>query len=149
MCQIEDCAICKAGQIFLQENGITDKNGVKNCTTSKENGESLGNHFFPPCTIPIENSRTEEDHASPPCTISKEHGRGIENNVSPLCTEKLTSGQQRQPHLSSLARKDGITPLIMAAAMNHDECVDLLLSAGVDPNEESKVSTIVIFLVFL
>ena len=54
----------------------------------------------------------------------------------PLCT-KLTSGQ---PHFSnSLARKDGITPLIMAAAMNHDLCVDLLLSAGVDPNEESKV----------
>ena len=53
-----------------------------------------------------------------------------------LCTE-LTSGQ---PHFSnSLARKDGITPLIMAAAMNHDLCVDLLLSAGVDPNEESKV----------
>ena len=77
--------------------------------------------------------------------VQKESGGSVGNSFSPLCTEKLTSGQQRQPHLSSLARKDGITPLIMAAAMNHDECVDLLLSAGVDPNEESKVSTIVIF----
>jgi len=55
----------------------------------------------------------------------------------------LTSGQ---PHFSnSLARKDGITPLIMAAAMNHDLCVDLLLSAGVDPNEESKIGSTALF----
>ena len=78
MCQIEDCALCKAGKEFLKEN-------------------------------------------------------------PPVCTKaEVTSGQQLS-HLSSLARKDGITPLIMAAAMNHDLCVDLLLSAGVDPNEESKV----------
>ena len=81
MCQIEDCALCKAGKEFLKEN--------------------------------------------------------LENR--PLCQkDEMTSGQQLS-HLSSLARKDGITPLIMAAAMNHDLCVDLLLFAGVDPNEESKV----------
>ena len=38
-----------------------------------------------------------------------------------------------------LARNDGITPLMMAAAMNHEPCVDALLTAGFDPNEESKV----------
>ena len=38
-----------------------------------------------------------------------------------------------------LARNDGITPLMMAAAMNHEPCVDTLLTAGFNPNEESKV----------
>ena len=42
----------------------------------------------------------------------------------------------------SLARHDGITPLMMAAAMNHEACVDILLSSGFDPNEESKVGSI-------
>ena len=38
-----------------------------------------------------------------------------------------------------LSRNDGITPLIMAAAMNHHEAVDVLLDFGINPNEESKV----------
>lgn len=50
-----------------------------------------------------------------------------------LLTEKLTE-------LDDLSRKDGITPLIMAAAMNHGDCIDVLLSLGTDPNEESKVN---------
>ena len=99
----------------------------------------LENNVSPPCTTQKVNDGSIENNLSPKCTISKESVGSVGNSFSPLCTEKLTSGQQRQPHLSSLARKDGITPLIMAAAMNHDECVDLLLSAGVDPNEESKV----------
>ena len=52
----------------------------------------------------------------------------------------LESLDRPNQQLSSLARKDGITPLIMAAAMNHDQCVDVLLSFGTDPNQESKVS---------
>ena len=43
---------------------------------------------------------------------------------------------------SSLSRKDGITPLIMSAAMNHDQCVDVLLCFGTDPNQESKASLV-------
>ena len=39
----------------------------------------------------------------------------------------------------ALSRNDGISPLIMAAAMNHDLCVDVLLTSGADPNEESRV----------
>ena len=38
-----------------------------------------------------------------------------------------------------LSRNDGITPLIMASAMNHQEAVDVLLDFGINPNEESKV----------
>ena len=38
-----------------------------------------------------------------------------------------------------LSRNDGITPLIMASAMNHQEAVDVLLGFGINPNEESKV----------
>ena len=45
-----------------------------------------------------------------------------------------------------LSRNDGITPLIMAAAMNHHEAVDVLLDFGINPNEESKVLIIPTYL---
>ena len=56
----------------------------------------------------------------------------------------LLQSFERKPHFESLslARNDGITPLMMAAAMSHEACVDTLLSAGFDPNEESKVRSI-------
>ena len=146
MCQIKDCAICNAGQEFLKEEENQNKkdfgkvppvcNGTK--VTSDKEKYSVQN--LPVCTKA--NSDQEEYSAQNPKVNSPGSPPGnLSGNLS-LCT-KLTSGQ---PHFSkSLARKDGITPLIMAAAMNHDLCVDLLLSAGVDPNEESKVGCLNLF----
>ena len=62
----------------------------------------------------------------------------------PQVPEEVDERSPEGVHLPFLARRDGITPLIMAAAMNHDSCVDILLSAGIDPNEESKVCLIII-----
>ena len=162
MCQIKDCAICNAGQEFLKEEENQNKkdldkvppvcNGTK--VTSDKQKYSVQN--LPVCTKA--NSDQEEYSAqnpkvnspgSPPGNLPGNLPGNIPGNIPgnlpgnlSLCT-KLTSGQ---PHFSkSLARKDGITPLIMAAAMNHDLCVDLLLSAGVDPNEESKVGCLNLF----
>ena len=151
MCQIKDCAICNAGQEFLKEEENQNKkdlgkvlpvcNGTK--VTSDKEKYSIQN--LPVCTKG--NSDQEEYSAQNPKVNSPGSPSGYlpgnpPENLS-QCT-KLTSGQ---PHFSkSLARKDGITPLIMAAAMNHDLCVDLLLSAGVDPNEESKVGCLNLFL---
>ena len=85
MCQIEDCALCKAGQIFLQENGneIADKTNSSSYISEENGGKNV------------------ENNVSPPCIISKENGGNVANNVSPPCTTKLTSGQQKEPHLSS------------------------------------------------
>ena len=140
MCQIKDCAICNAGQEFLREEENQNKkdlvkvppvcNGT-NVTSDKEEN-SVQN--LPVC---IKGNSDQEEYSvqNPKVNSPGSSPENFPGNL-PLCT-KLTSGQ---PHFSkSLARKDGITPLIMAAAMNHDLCVDLLLSAGVDPNEESKV----------
>jgi ankyrin repeat protein len=54
----------------------------------------------------------------------------------------LLESRVESPKEAKLSRNDGITPLIMAAAMNHDLCVGVLLASGLDPNEESKVNSI-------
>ena len=51
----------------------------------------------------------------------------------------LESTMKNSTRIEELSRNDGITPLIMAAAMNHHEAVDVLLDFGANPNEESKV----------
>jgi len=112
LCQIEDCALCKAGQEFIKQDKESEFHRLENNSIQVPSQCLNGNSKVP-------------EVSSAQCT-------------------KVTSEQQ---HLSSLdlARKDGITPLIMAAAMNHDLCVDLLLSAGVDPNEDSKIGSTALF----
>ena len=160
MCQIKDCSICNAGQEFLKEEvknqnekdsvqyppvspkmtSDQEKDSVQHpplCTKVNSDQEKHSVQNLPQCTNGT--SDQEEYSAQNPKVNSPWSPPGN----PPLCT-RVTSGQS---HFSnSLARKDGITPLIMAAAMNHDLCVDLLLSAGVDPNEESKVGCLNLFL---
>ena len=128
-------------KVNSDQNG---KDSVPNppvCTKLNSDQERYSVQNPPVCT----NGTSDQEEYSvqnPPENPPGNHSGNPPGNPT-LCTE-LTSGQ---PHFSnSLARKDGITPLIMAAAMNHDLCVDLLLSAGVDPNEESKVGCPNLFL---